>query len=332
MKYSRHMMLLGLALGMLVSALSSTGRTEPAKDLVKNGDFSTGTTSWGIQAVGTAKATFDTIKDGPAGKAALRIQIQQVGTEGWHVQLAQPFAYVAKPYVVSLWAKADAPRTISVGIQQGHTPYNWLSGGNLPLTTEWKQYSVLLPAKGQDDTNTRLLFSEMGKQTGTVYLAQCSLTEYQQNGGILFNGDFLFGLNSWLLEQNKDAKADTETVKDGPDGKSALRLKVITPGEGNWFLQLCQPIAVQAKAYTCTFWAKADTNRTLYVHLEQAHTPFQSLGDMAQVPLTAAWKQYTVTFVPKTADDKARIIFNGFGKAENTVWLTGVALTEQAAK
>ena len=62
---------------------------------------------------------------------------------------------------VTFWAKADKPMTINVSIDQTHEPWHVL-GGRAPvsLTTQWKQYNVVLPINETDD-KARLVFDRV---------------------------------------------------------------------------------------------------------------------------------------------------------------------------
>ena len=57
---------------------------------------------------------------------------------------------------------------------------------------------------------------------------------------MLTNGDFAAGGTHWTLEQTGVATGQIDIAKEGPIGKDALRLKVLTLDDKPWKLQLCQ--------------------------------------------------------------------------------------------
>ena len=77
---------------------------------------------------------------------------------------------------------------------------------------------------------------------------------------MLVNGNFADGDANWTLEQNSTATGKIDFVNEGPDGKAALRLKVLSVSGTAWHVQLFQKGLrfEKDKNYLLTFWAKSD--------------------------------------------------------------------------
>ena len=79
---------------------------------------------------------------------------------------------------------------------------------------------------------------------------------------MLVNGSFANGIDNWVVAES-GATGQAECVEEGPDGKAALRLKVLTVGDNPWRLQFYQTgMRVEKGKYILTFWAKSDREST----------------------------------------------------------------------
>lgn len=144
--------------------------------LLTNGDFRAGSAGWVLEQHETARATATRVDD------ALRIYVTTAGAAGWHVQFHQPGLTVqrGKAMTVLFRAMADPPRRISLGIAQTGNPWRTLTGSEIRLTPEWQTFRLTL-APEEGEQNARLIFSGLGSQTGSVWLADVSL----RPGGVL---------------------------------------------------------------------------------------------------------------------------------------------------
>lgn len=150
-------------------------------ELLQNGGFGAGVAAWNGEQHESARATFD-VDDGAA-----RIQVTAAGTQGWHVQLNQGGLSLEPdhPYTLTFRARASEPRTIEVDLGMNEAPWEGLGfRSDLPLTTEWRTFSFTLsPARAF--VNGRVNFSNMGLQTGTVWIDDVSF----RPGGVVGLGD-----------------------------------------------------------------------------------------------------------------------------------------------
>ncbi len=112
------------------------------------------------------------------GSAAARITIAQTQGVDWQISLSyEPFAVSAgQDTTLSLWARADRPRTVTALVQQNHDPWEtWLWYGYLALDTAWQRYEIAAPATGSD--GQAVLHFGMGQELGEVWLDDVRLQE-----------------------------------------------------------------------------------------------------------------------------------------------------------
>lgn len=144
------------------------------REQLVNGDFARGVERWTLERHEGAEAVAQA--EPSNGRASLRIQIAKSGRESWHVQLGQAGIVLQKdqPYTLRFRAKADAPRHMAVVASQAHEPWRGLWSAGADLTTDWQPFQfTFVPADG--DEQGRIVFSNLGGQTGAVWLAQVSL-------------------------------------------------------------------------------------------------------------------------------------------------------------
>jgi hypothetical protein len=112
----------------------------PAADAVTNPDFETDvTTGWNFNQAGPATRSRDAT-DAAVGSASVRITIPVADPVEWAVAFncADQIPLAAfQPYSATFWAKASAPRRITVAA--GATASRTIS-----ITTAWRQYQVTL--------------------------------------------------------------------------------------------------------------------------------------------------------------------------------------------
>ncbi|MGQ9737909.1 MAG: carbohydrate binding domain-containing protein [Armatimonadota bacterium] len=160
-------------------------RSEPlGNEMLTNGNFTNGLNGWGLEQHDGAVASATQSTDAPPGYTrSVRIQVTQPGTQGWHVQLAQSGLTVEgrRIYTLSFWAKANASRNIVAVVAMAHEPWQALGSWNtVGVTTQWQRFEFTFVVS-QSDSNARVLFSNMGTQTGTYWITGVSL----RRGGTL---------------------------------------------------------------------------------------------------------------------------------------------------
>lgn len=154
-------------------AVAGAWSAASAANLFTNPDFETGTTGWTVfleptatvAATGTASAGA-----GRNGTAGMEIKVTTVSAENWHIQLQTPQDWKAekgRSYKLTFWGKADASKSIHLGIGGGPASgYAYLTGSDFALTTAWKQFEVEYEAQatGVDSVRFNLY---VGGATGT---------------------------------------------------------------------------------------------------------------------------------------------------------------------
>lgn len=156
-------------------------RSEPlGSEMLINGNYTNGLNGWILEQHAGAVATATQSTDAPPGYTrSVRIQVTQPGSQGWHVQWNQPNLNVRGNglYTLSFWAKSNSStaRNITVALAMAHEPWSAL-GPLIPvsLTTQWQRFEFTFVCTA-DDTNARVLFTDMGLQTATYWITGVSL-------------------------------------------------------------------------------------------------------------------------------------------------------------
>lgn len=149
--------------------------TDPlGAEMLGNGGFTSGTSSWNLEQHGTARAnaTVGTY----SGRQGVKIAVTQAGSEGWHVQFTQSGLSLVKGqvYTLSYWARADSTTTVNMGMGLAHDPWSAILSSGRTLGSSWQYYESSFEAS-VTDSNTRVVLNGMGNRVGSVYLAGVSL-------------------------------------------------------------------------------------------------------------------------------------------------------------
>lgn len=157
-------------------------------NLLRNGAFSSGTTSWNLeQHSGAAAAVARTLDYDNA--ACARITVTKPGTEGWHVQFNQPGLPVAQDqiYTLTFSAKADRDTQLEVAVMQAHDPWQTVGfAKSFAVGTQWRRFTNTFFGSTANfgtslDSNTRVNFGGMGSRTGIVWIAD---VRFQKGGQV----------------------------------------------------------------------------------------------------------------------------------------------------
>jgi hypothetical protein len=152
-------------------------RLEPGAEMLVNGDFSQGLSSWVLEVHDPAEAGAEVTQEGPAGAPAAVVDVQKTSSVGWHVQFYQPQLRVATetPYTLTFYAEAGSPREIQVELAQAHDPWKNLGFGKpIGLTAAWQKFALTFALDASDD-NARLIFTDLATKKGEVRIAAASL-------------------------------------------------------------------------------------------------------------------------------------------------------------
>jgi hypothetical protein len=166
-----------------------------SSEMLTNGNFNGSTASWNLEQHSLAKATA-TADTGFNGNAAVTLKVTTAGTEGWHVQLAQPNLAVTADqlYTLSFWAKSPSNAPLTATLSRASGDYGAIGPSlNLSLTNEWKQFTLVFTATSTE-SNARVLFNNFASTQHTVQLANVSLKSGGKLGG-LKSGEALASAN-----------------------------------------------------------------------------------------------------------------------------------------
>jgi hypothetical protein len=131
-------------------------------------------TDWNLRVADGNIASLE-LSDGDPG--AVRIPIDQAQrSAAWDIQANKTNLSVRADhrYALSFRARADRPRSITVGVSQAHEPWQGLGlYKNVDLTPEWKTFEAALVPTADED-NARIHF-DVGDSDITVELATIRL-------------------------------------------------------------------------------------------------------------------------------------------------------------
>lgn len=128
---------------------------------------------WNLYQNGGASAS------GTVANGAFNINIQNGGTEGWHVQMVLNNILLeqGKTYEISLRAKAFENRSISVYAGMNQSPWSSYSGySSFTLTNNYQTLSLNFQMGYTTDTNARLVL-DLGNSNSDVSIDEITLNE-----------------------------------------------------------------------------------------------------------------------------------------------------------
>ena len=132
------------------------------------------TANWNLSKQENAQGALDVVavENEPNFSKALKISIAQKPTYDWQMEVVQSNLSLraGQYYTASLRARADAPRTISVGVGINRAPWTRYGSANLQLTPDWKEFRFIFRAGGDTPDANRITFG-VGGASDTVYLA-----------------------------------------------------------------------------------------------------------------------------------------------------------------
>lgn len=160
------------------SASFTLGITVPeGRELLKNGDFAQGFTSWTTQQFAPALARFAVTGDFD-GSPAAKTEVLTNSSVGWHVQVYQENLSLTagQYYLLSYWAKAARATPMTVSLMRSYGDYATMGySETVNLDGAWKEFHAYFKPTATDN-NLRVCFNGFCHQTNTVWLADVRLT------------------------------------------------------------------------------------------------------------------------------------------------------------
>ena len=158
------------------------GGNPVGREMLQNGDFKAGMKHWKLEQAG-AKGETTVSNEGPSGKPALRLKVQEIGDQSWRLQLHQSPLKVSKgkAYLFEFWVKAGRTTKITVNCMQNHAPWEHHGAATeIEVGPTWKKVSFPFMGPWNDD-NARVTMTNLGTEVGQTYwFAACSLKEVKK--------------------------------------------------------------------------------------------------------------------------------------------------------
>ncbi len=293
----------------------------PAFDsgLISNGDFSSGTDSWIGGGLNVATE---------GGNSFQRVNVEAAGNP-FDVNISQVVALTqGTNYTLTFDASSDRERTILAGIGLNEAPFT-NTAPMVNLTADTQTFTLQLSAADFGGANSRILF-DMGAEVGIVVIDNVNLVEGGDgsdsapiiveppfDSGLLMNGDFESGADSWI---GGGLNVATE------NGNSFNRVDV--QAAGNPFdVNLSQVVEItQGTNYILTFDASSDRDRTILAGIGLNEAPFSNSAP--SVNLTAETQTFTLQLAAVDFGiPNSRVLFD-MGAAIGVVTIDNVSLVE----
>ncbi len=184
----------------IIITKTSGGQTpsDTPAELIKNGDFANGGTNWSsyVHTGDGASATEPAFTDSKA-----RYEIQNVGSDNWHIQLKQEGLALetGATYKVNLKVASSATRKIQIALQNSDGS-KWYGGADIDLTAnKLKSVSRIITLDSSKPVSDNDVFQiSMGKIIGDSNLDPHTIEIYEVS----------------IIKVKSDATADTETETD----------------------------------------------------------------------------------------------------------------------
>jgi hypothetical protein len=107
----------------------------------------------------------------------LALDLSRAGSVSWAFQLVRDGLTLEdnKPYTLTFWGRSDSPRVVSLNLWQDFAPFPWLGyTGQVRLTRDWQQFTLVLRAIGAQSGRVRLALN-VSNQVGNLQLGGFSL-------------------------------------------------------------------------------------------------------------------------------------------------------------
>ncbi len=289
--------------------------------LLFNGDFELGSDSWLVGVDDTTSAPVVTDAD---GNKHYSVDVATAG-DPWSVNTSQKVEIInGETYTLIFDAWSDTNRSIIAGVGLSAAPWSNVFE-TVNITPTRTTYSYTFDAVTFGDAQARVLF-DLGADTGQVNLDNVAL--FLGDGpppafddGLLNNGNFELGSESWLVGVDDTTSAPVVTDADGNQHYS---VDVATAGDP-WSVNTSQKVEIiSGSSYTLTFDAWSDTNRSIIAGIGLSAAPWSNVFETVNITPTRTTYSYTfdaVTF----GDPQARVLFD-LGADTGQVNLDNVSL------
>ncbi|MBN2416587.1 carbohydrate binding domain-containing protein [bacterium] len=294
-----------------------------SNNLLKNGDFETGTKYWNINGFSPARADFAlSAADVFSGDRSVSVDVSVPGANPWDVQLSQTGVSLSAgtTYQVSLWAKSGTNSTANVNVIDASLFTPW-GGRSLQLTDIWTEYafSFSVPANAQG-----MLTVDMG-QAGTYQFDAFRISGPDVPfANQVTNGDFSDGDAGWELTAHYPA-AGTGGADEGE-----YRAAISNGGINPWDIHVGQTgfTIEKGKEYTLSFDAWAAAPRQISPLVGMNSDPWTVYSGGNPVLISMQRQTYRLTFIMEQATDMAARCGFDIGGSSDDVSIDNVYLSQ----
>lgn len=170
-----HLPQIVVFLGCAVLLEQSLPSLHAETELLINGSFSNGTTSWQLDHINGAEGTLS-IDDVENGKKAAHVVVPKAAETAFHVQLFQGKLNIVagEKYHLSFRACGNPAVEIGLNMMVAEAPWTNLWKEKVKLTPEWQTFSFEVTATQSSD-NARVTFTGLGSRKGDYSFTDVSL-------------------------------------------------------------------------------------------------------------------------------------------------------------
>lgn len=301
-------LLASVAVAFLLSACLST---------VSNSHFTSGLAPWHV----TPGANFAIYPNGVSGQNFLETNQGSAGPDSSAWQDISSSPQVGGTYTATVWMRGNgAPVSVDFVIWAlgGSTNEVGQTSTTVPASTNWTQYTVslVIADPGHDDLRLQV-YNETG--------SNLDLTDAAISSQPAPNSTFTSGADNW----NVTPGANLAIYAGGHGGQSYLASNQGSAGPDS---SVWQDMSVQLSGpstYTATIWMRdAGAPTSVDLVLWGLGSPSGNVVGQAQITLTSAWTQYSVSVaLPNGEFNDLRLqIYNQTG---STFDITGATVLDQ---
>lgn len=294
-----------------------------------DGNFDSGTTLYWNFNDWQNVADFQVIyQDAKSGFYNASINIQSA-VNYYDVELRQLVSVdLGFMYHCSFWGKSNSSSPITLTLQKDDSPWNnyglWKE---IMLSNTWRRYQYIFTCNSSDDL-ARLSFM-LGNCVGTTSI-DCVVFEKIENippveGNLLLNADFEFGHYApWTIEDHNLSAFYYVDFNSCVDEYSLF----VDPNQSalDYQVQLLQCVnVVSGTTYYLSFYARAETSRTIRLNLYHNGAPWNNYGLWEEVAISTEWNLYQIQFTA-TQSGCPRFSMN-FGDQDIAIWIDNVRIS-----
>lgn len=235
-------------------------------------------------------------------------------------------------YHCSFYAKSDNPMMIKFNLGRDVSPWeNYGLWKEIVTESTWQKYQYIFDCT-ETDALARLSF-QIGEIPGHLYLDEVVFEKVEEmfpsDENLLSNGDFESGHYAPWQIGDIDGVADYYTdALEVYNGQYAMFIDPNQSGE-HFQVQLEQLVDVQAgEIYHCSFYAKAEANRSLFLELYHDGPPWTNYGLWSEVGIGTDWTLYEIQFISTNSGTNRFTIH--FGHQDVGIWIDDISISTSA--